>query len=133
MPGRGELLCSRPTVETLLITLSGSWRLQDEVPSLTGVAQELAEPRLQRLTFDTTALTAWDSGLVTFLLDILDLGAQRQVVVDQEGLPSGLRRLLPLATAVPERQGARREVIPEPFLARVGQETLALIASVGDM
>jgi phospholipid/cholesterol/gamma-HCH transport system permease protein len=134
MPGRGELRCSRATADTLLVALSGSWRLQDEVPALTGVAQALdTAPRLQRLMFDTTALTAWDSGLVTFLLDTLDLGAQRQIVVDQEGLPSGLRRLLHLAIAVPERQGARREATPEPFLVRVGQETLGLLASVGDL
>jgi phospholipid/cholesterol/gamma-HCH transport system permease protein len=134
MPGRGDLRCSRPTAETLLIALSGSWRLRDEVPALTGVAQALdAAPRLQRLMFETTALTAWDSGLVTFLLDLLDLGAQRQLVVDQEGLPDGLRRLLHLATAVPERQGARREATPAPFLVRVGQETLGLLASVGDL
>jgi phospholipid/cholesterol/gamma-HCH transport system permease protein len=131
---RGELHCSRPTADTLLVALSGSWRLQDEVPSLTGVAQALdAAPRLQRLMFDTTALTAWDSGLVTFLLDIFELGAQRQIAVDQEGLPSGLRRLLHLATAVPERQGARREAIREPFLDRIGQETLGLLTSVGDL
>ena len=48
-------------------------------------------------------------------------------------MPEGLRRLLHLATAVPERQGARREAIREPFLDRVGQETLGLIASVGDV
>jgi phospholipid/cholesterol/gamma-HCH transport system permease protein len=131
---RGELHCSRPTADTLLVALSGSWRLQDEVPSLTGVTQALdAAPRLQRLMFDTTALTAWDSGLVTFLLDIFELGAQRQIAVDQEGLPSGLRRLLHLATAVPERQGARREAIREPFLDRIGQETLGLLTSVGDL
>ena len=41
--------------------------------------------------------------------------------------------MLHLATAVPERQGARRETIREPFLDRVGQETLGLIASVGDL
>jgi phospholipid/cholesterol/gamma-HCH transport system permease protein len=133
-PGRGELRCSRPTAETLLIALSGSWQLQDEVPTLADVSRQVeAEPRVQRLMFDTTALTAWDSGLITFLLDLLDLGAQRQIVIDQEGLPSGLRRLLHLATAVPERQGARREAIREPFLVRVGQETLGLMASVGDL
>jgi phospholipid/cholesterol/gamma-HCH transport system permease protein len=132
--GRGELHCSRPTADTLLIGLSGSWRLQDEVPALSDVAQQLeATPPVQRLTFDTTGLTAWDSALVTFLLELMAFGAQRQMVVAQEGLPEGLRRLLHLATAVPERQGARREAIQEPFLDRVGQETLALIASVGDM
>src|SRR6267142_4805982 len=133
-PGRGELRCSRPTTDTLLIALSGSWRLQDEVPALTDVAQQIeATPHVQRLTFDTSDLTAWDSALVTFLLELITYGARHQVVVDQEGLPDGLRRLLHLATAVPERQGARREAIREPFLDRVGQETLALIASVGDL
>ena len=132
--GRGELHCSRPTADTLLIGLSGSWRLQDEVPALSDVQQQLeATPPVQRLTFDTSELTAWDSALVTFLLELMAFGAQRQMVVAQEGLPEGLRRLLHLATAVPERQGARREAMPEPFLDRVGQETLALIASVGDL
>jgi phospholipid/cholesterol/gamma-HCH transport system permease protein len=133
-PGRGELHYSRPTADLLLIALAGSWRLQDEVPALTNVEQQIeATPRVQRMTFDTSELTAWDSALVTFLLELIEFGAQRQIVVAQEGLPDGLRRLLHLATAVPERQGARREAIREPFLDRVGQETLALIASVGDM
>ena len=58
-PGHGELHCSRPTADTLLVELSGSWRLQDEIPALTAVEQALAaEPRVQRLAFDTTALTA---------------------------------------------------------------------------
>jgi phospholipid/cholesterol/gamma-HCH transport system permease protein len=97
----GELRCRRPTADTLLVELSGNWQLQDAFPSLTDVEQHLeATPRVQRLAFDTTELTGWDSGLVTFLLDLMALGAQRQLVVDQEGLPSGVRRLLDLATAV---------------------------------
>jgi phospholipid/cholesterol/gamma-HCH transport system permease protein len=106
-PRRGELHCSRPTADTLLIDLSGSWRLQDEVPALTDVEQQIeATPRVQRMIFDTSELTAWDSALLTFLLELMAFGAQRQIVVAQEGLPDGLRRLLHLATAVPERQGA---------------------------
>jgi phospholipid/cholesterol/gamma-HCH transport system permease protein len=99
-----ELRCSRPTADTLRVELAGPWRLQDEFSPLTAVAQALeAPPRVQRLAFDTADLAGWDSGLVTFLLDLLGLAAQRQLVVDQDGLPSGLRRLLYLATAVPER------------------------------
>ena len=132
--GRAELHCSHPTAETVLVELSGSWRLQDEFPSLADVEQSLDDtPRAQRITFDTTGLTAWDSGLVTFLLELITYGARHQVVVDQEGLPDGVRRLLHLATAVPERQGARRETTREPFLDRVGKETLALVTSVGDI
>jgi phospholipid/cholesterol/gamma-HCH transport system permease protein len=114
--------------------LAGSWRLEDEFPSITGVAQHLDDtPHVRSVTFDTTELAAWDSGLVTFLLDTMDLGAQRQIVVAQEGLPSGVRRLLHLATAVPERQGARREAKPDPLLTRVGRSTIALVASGGDI
>jgi phospholipid/cholesterol/gamma-HCH transport system permease protein len=130
----GELRYSRPTPDTLRVELGGNWRVQDEVPALTGVEQALdTAPPAQRLTFETTALSGWDSGLVTFLLDLMALGEQRQIVVERDGLPSGLQRLLHLATAVPERQGARREAISEPFLDRVGKETLGLIASVSDM
>ena len=132
--GHGELRCSAPTVDTLLVELSGDWQLQDDVPSVTTLEKYLeAAPGVQRLTFDTQALGDWDSGLVTFLLEILALAAQRRIVVEQEGLPSGLRRLLHLATAVPERQGARREAIREPFLSRVGYETIRLFESAGDM
>jgi phospholipid/cholesterol/gamma-HCH transport system permease protein len=133
-PAHGELRCSRPTADTLLVEISGDWQLHDEVPSATALQPHLdTAPGVQRLTFETQALGHWDSSLVTFLLDIFALGVQRQIVVEQEGLPSGLRRLLHLATAVPERQGARREAMQAPFLDRVGQETLGLIASVGDM
>jgi len=130
----GELCCSRPTADTLLIELSGSWRLQDEVPPLTDVERALtAAPPVERLTFETTHLTGWDSGLVTVLLDLMALGAQHQIVVEPAGLPPGVRRLLHLATAVPERQGARREAIQDPLLERVGKGTLTLITSAGDI
>ena len=46
---------------------------------------------------------------------------------DASGLPEGVRRLLRLAAAVPERAGARRAAARESFLARVGRETVALV------
>jgi phospholipid/cholesterol/gamma-HCH transport system permease protein len=128
--GQSELRCSRPTSDMLRIELAGHWRLQDEFPALTDVEQALeGPPHVQRLTFDTTGLTGWDSGLVTFLPDLMALGTPRQLVVDQAGLPDGLRRLVHLATAVPERQGARREERPEPFLSRVGKASIDLVAA----
>lgn len=101
--GRAELRCRRPTAETLVVELAGSWRLQDEFPALADVEQALdAPPRVQRLIFEATGLTAWDSGFVTFLLELLGGAERRQIVVDQDGPPRGLRRLVHLATAVPE-------------------------------
>src|SRR5690606_32110298 len=49
------------------------------------------------------------------------------VEVDRSGLPHGVRRLLRLAAAVPERAEARRGAAREPFLARTGIETLELL------
>ena len=62
------------------VGISDSWRLQDEFTALTDVEQPLDDaPRVQRMTFDTTGLTAWDSGLVTFLLELME---GRQIAVD---------------------------------------------------
>src|SRR5262245_2683570 len=73
-PSHAKLPCSRPTPDTLLVELSGSWRLQDEFPALTDVGQAIeGPPPVQRMTFDTTNLAGWDSGLVTFLLDLLGI------------------------------------------------------------
>ncbi len=131
--GPAELRCNRPTADTLQVELSGHWQLQRDLPSAPTVAQQLdATPGVQHLTFETQALGDWDSGLVTCVLDIFALGAQRHLVVDQEGLPSGLRRLLHLATAVPERQGARREAARDSMLARIGKAAIASLGSSVD-
>jgi phospholipid/cholesterol/gamma-HCH transport system permease protein len=41
-------------------------------------------------------------------------------VIDRQGLPSGIRKLLALAEAVPERKGARQKATQAPFLERIG-------------
>src|SRR5205823_13998153 len=83
----------------------------------------------QRLSFKTSDLTAWDSTLLTFLLKLKEICAQRQVEFDQSGLPPGVQRLLALATAVPEGQDVRREVIRESLLVRLGQGVLTAVES----
>jgi len=95
---RAELRCSRPTVDMVQIELAGSWRLQDEVPALTDVEQQIeAAPRVQHLTFDTTELSGWDSGLVTFVLDILDLGARRMSATTTTPAPMATSTVTPAA------------------------------------
>jgi phospholipid/cholesterol/gamma-HCH transport system permease protein len=89
------------------------------------VLQQLdATPRVQRLAFDARDLTAWDSGLLTFLRQVITQSTQRQIVVDQHGLPEGVQRLLALAAAVPEREGARRSGTRLSWLAGIGTHVL---------
>lgn len=73
-----------------------------------------------RLRFDTEKLGAWDSGLLTFLLKVREYCDACHIAIDDGGLPEGAQRLISLATAVPERQGARRGTIKGSLFVRVG-------------
>jgi phospholipid/cholesterol/gamma-HCH transport system permease protein len=85
------------------------------------VQQRLAgSGTLRRLSFDAGALTAWDTGLLVFVTGVQELCHARRIEVDTGGLPDGVRELLRLAAAVPERAGARRGSAADPWLARLG-------------
>ena len=84
-----------------------------------------ASPTVRRLAFEAQELTGWDSRLLTFLRQVMEASTQRQMVVDQHGLPEGVRRLLALAAAVPEREGARRGAPRPSWLASIGTAVLA--------
>jgi phospholipid/cholesterol/gamma-HCH transport system permease protein len=83
------------------------------------------------LTVDATQLGAWDSGLLAFLVGVQDLCKTRDIRIKTDTLPDGIQRLLRLATAVPERAGARRSAEQLDFLTLVGNESLVLWRSGG--
>jgi len=94
---------------SLLIQLKGDWKMENQLPSVKEVEKQLtAEAHVERVGFDTSGLTAWDSGLLTFVIKIRDLSNEKRIQFNSEGLPEGARRLLRLASAVPERKGARK-------------------------
>jgi phospholipid/cholesterol/gamma-HCH transport system permease protein len=121
---RGELSLSRSSDGTLLMQLAGAWQLRGELPSPSAVQREIESTPPRRVAFDASAVTAWDSGLLTFLTKVTELCAQRQIPTDRNGLPSGVQRLLTLAEAVPERSGARQKTAVPPWLARLGTAVL---------
>jgi phospholipid/cholesterol/gamma-HCH transport system permease protein len=124
-PAPGTLRCERRADDTLVVHLAGHWTTRAGAPVVTEVYEQLdASPPGRRLAFVATELTGWDSRLLTFLRQVLEASAQRQLGVDQQGLPDGVRRLLALAAAVPEREGARRGAARLSWLARVGTAVL---------
>ena len=126
----GTLEVMRPTAETLCVRLTGTWTMHAALPSIVEIqAQYEALPGGQRLNFETSDLVGWDSTLLTFLLKLQEICVQRQVEFDPTGLPQGVQRLLALATAVPERQDARREVVRESLLVRLGRVVLTAVES----
>jgi len=121
-----QLTFSTAGADSLLVTLAGSWETRHHLPETGRLESWLDDhPGTRRIGFDSTTMTVWDSALLTFLVRVSELAGKNDIQVDQSGLPDGVRRLLQLATAVPERKGARRSTGKTPFLARVGKQAVA--------
>jgi phospholipid/cholesterol/gamma-HCH transport system permease protein len=71
--------------------------------------------------------------LIIALLSIQREAASQNVGFDAAGLPDGARRLLDLAFAVAEREGARRHAQPKRFLERVGDSALQVVENGKDL
>jgi hypothetical protein len=101
-----------------LVALSGAWRSEDRLPDGTQALRALeSRPPVRRLAFDTSGITAWDSSLVTFVLNVLGESKARGITADRAGLPDGVQRLLRLVEAVPEKRPA---VAARPHLGPPG-------------
>jgi phospholipid/cholesterol/gamma-HCH transport system permease protein len=130
---QGSISFERTTDSTLVVQLSGPWHLQRDLPPVSLLLSELAaRSGTKRLSFETAQLTHWDSGLIAFLTNTADICRARGIAEDRAGLPAGLRRLLELAEAVPEKTGARSETAHVSFFERVGNMTLGYGLSVGE-
>jgi phospholipid/cholesterol/gamma-HCH transport system permease protein len=130
-PTTAGLSVTTPTADTLLVKISGEWRITEPLPSTADVEKPLESSKgIRRIAFDTKDLGGWDSGLLTFLIKIFEACSKANVEVAKEGLPEGVRRLISLATAVPERKGARKEAKKEAFLSMVGGEAVAFYRSL---
>jgi phospholipid/cholesterol/gamma-HCH transport system permease protein len=122
---RPKLAFSRPSEDTLRVRLQGTWTVEEDLPSAAEVAGEIeSHPQTRRITFDTQDLDNWDSGLLTFLIRVSEACSLHETVLEEQGLPQGARRLLALASEVPEREGARKEEMREGFFLRIGKSAL---------
>jgi phospholipid/cholesterol/gamma-HCH transport system permease protein len=126
-----ELSCSRPFTGGLILHFAGDWKLRNQLPSIKDLEAELEkDPPIQKLSFDTKGLDAWDSGLVAFLIKAISLCDTKKIEITREGLPEGARGLIRLALAVPERAGDRKTLSAPPFLQIVGDGALKLWRSI---
>lgn len=129
-----RVLYSHIGKDALQLRLAGTWRLQRGLPSTAEFEREMraSAPPPGRIVFDCTGLERWDSSLLTFLGKVDKLCAERHLVVDRAGLPAGLRRLLELAEAVPEKKGARPAVTRPGLLERFGAASIAFGNSIDE-
>jgi phospholipid/cholesterol/gamma-HCH transport system permease protein len=105
--------------------MSGDWLLGGNLPGVEPVLEQLRQlPGLTTVSFDAGGLGEWDTGLLITLIAIRHRATERDIEFDDTGLPEGARRLLTLAHAVKEREGARRHVTHKRFFERVGETVL---------
>jgi phospholipid/cholesterol/gamma-HCH transport system permease protein len=131
---RGNISFRQTDDATLEIKISGTWRLSSGFPSASLVQQQLnSAPQVRRIAFDARELTAWDSSVLAFLVDLSALCRARGLDIERAGLPVGLQRLLNLAEAVPEKKGARKEAVESPLLERVGNSAMGTAVSLSEI
>ncbi len=133
MPAPPAIGIRRAAGGLLTLELTGDWLLANRPPPASDAARMIAdETKVSTVAFDTRGLGRWDSGLLTFLMKIRESCLARSIGVDAAGLPDGVHRLLDLATAVPEKEGARRSLTSPGLIERVGVRALALGHAAGD-
>lgn len=117
-----------------VVRLSGDWLMTAKTPGPDDLRVDLtaaAAPRL--IAFDTAGLSAWDTSILTFLIQLMDVCRDRGIEVDRSGLPQGVRNLLGLAEAVPEKEDARTTEIRRSVLEQIGERTLSAAGSLVEM
>ena len=115
------------------MVLSGSWRLASSLPSADELQKQIDTNQVRRIAFETGELKDWDSSLLTFLIEVNQFCFRNKIQLEAKGLPEGTKRLLKLATAVPEREGARRKPKKEVFLDFIGAKAILFWRSTVDM
>lgn len=128
---RATLVAPASPGQPFILKLGGSWAgtLSIEAPQV--LLKSLSGRSNPVLALVIDQLQDWDSALPTYLLGLLTYCSRHKIAVELSALPDGVQRLLHLATAVPERSGARRSAakLDSPLQA-IGKSVLALNANL---
>jgi phospholipid/cholesterol/gamma-HCH transport system permease protein len=129
----GAVTFDRTHESMLVVRLSGVWQARHGMPRIDNFAREIAAaPAPRQVRFETSDLGRWDSSLVALVAGATEACRAHGIEADLAGLPAGLRRLVELAEAVPEKEGARARPARPPLLERVGLSTYQFVDDASD-
>lgn len=115
---------------TLRVVLSGAWSIRE------GLAREPALERhrseTQRLAYDATAVTHWDSTLIELLLRVERWAEKHKIETNLQDLPAPILAMLRLALAAPA-QPPRRPARHPRLLYRLGTAALGPVRQARDL
>lgn len=134
MQTQSKIDFSQPAPNTLQAAISGVWQIGRQLPPPATVLSRLeADSRIKKLIIDTGALAGWDSGFLTFIRAITEECRDRGIALEMPGLPEGAKRLLHLASAVPEHADVSRTKKRQSFLYKVGNSSVHFVRSILEM
>lgn len=91
--------------QSLLISIAGDWQLSDGLSAISEVEKQFADnPSLASVIINGSRLNAWDSCLISYLLMLVRLAKEKQIVVQFESMPQGVLRLISLAESAPDNK-----------------------------
>jgi phospholipid/cholesterol/gamma-HCH transport system permease protein len=132
-PGTAIVRIERVEPGILEFAFSGPWRSMDNRDAISSALAELeSASRLKKICVRDEGITEWDSTLLTFLRTMSVMAKSAGAVLNVSELPEGVRRLLHLAEAIPERKGARRSADKSSWVARVGTRTIKGFRDFGE-
>lgn len=122
-----KIVLDYSTPTTLCLKLNGAWLIAGEIPKVNEIIAQITQPKdIQQLTFDTSGMDEWDSGLVAFLFHLIREGKHKHIQVNLQGLPLGAQKLLALALKVNENTPTDK-IGDESFFIRLGDKVLKLL------
>ena len=127
-----QLVFSNPAKAELQLVLAGSWTLTGNLPPVSAIQDRLRDD-IASISFDGTAISNWDTGLLTWLVKLIKLAKDRNIHLNLDGLPDGVHRLITLATAVPPTVDTGRHKEEPPLFERIGLVTLSMWRAAPEM
>jgi phospholipid/cholesterol/gamma-HCH transport system permease protein len=129
-----EMEAVRDSEDTLLITISGSWCITGDIPSVAPIFDSIrAASWAGRLAFDTRGLVRWDSRLLTYIKRMVETAVSRGIEVDQAGLPDGIQKLLGIAMSTARATPPEEDPATLELLYRLGEASIGAIELALDM
>jgi len=119
----------------LVVEISGNFLLDtpDNITFQDVISKIESLGKIAKVDFDTTALESWDSSILTFLNHIKLHCLNHNISFVKDSLPGGVKRLIALAEAVPERKGVRKTESKSSFLANIGDTAIKFVKTSQDM
>ncbi|WP_321391700.1 ABC transporter permease [uncultured Desulfuromusa sp.] len=117
----------------LTLHFVGDWRFQSGIPDIEPLLLQLPALHPQRIHFNCEQLGPWDTGLMTFLVGLIQSSQKNNIEIVREALPTGVQTLLQLSFAIPERRSERRAFLGQPILAKIGSVTIEMHRSWTEM